>query len=79
MAATGYASGATSAHAQVFDVRGRAVKDLGRHSVSGGAYLQFRWDGSDDNGRSMSSGVYFLRVELNGGVGSSMHKMLLKR
>jgi hypothetical protein len=79
MASKGYTSGATSAHAQVFDARGRAVKDLGRRSVSGGAYLQFRWDGTDGNGRKLPSGVYFLRVELAGGAGSSSHKMLLKR
>jgi hypothetical protein len=74
-----YNTGATSAHAQVFDVRGRAVKDLGRHSVSGGAYLQFHWDGTDNSGRKLSSGVYFLRVTLPGGAGSTSHKMLLKR
>lgn len=79
MAAAGYSSAATSAHAQVFDALGRAVKDLGNHTVGGGAYLQLRWDGTDDYGRKLSSGVYFLKIELDGGAGSSSHKMLLQR
>jgi hypothetical protein len=79
MASAGYTAGVTTAHAQVFDALGRAVKDLGRRSVSGGVNMHFSWDGTNDDGARLSSGVYFLKVELNGGANSSMHKMLLNR
>lgn len=79
MGSSGYTWEATSAHAQVFDARGRAVRDLGRSSVNGGASINFRWDGTDGSGRNMSSGVYFLKVDLDGGGLSSTHKMLLRR
>ena len=49
----------------LFDIQGRLVKHLlnswlpaGRHAVT--------WDGTDDEGRSTGSGVYFARVESNG-------------
>ncbi|UCG43040.1 MAG: hypothetical protein JSU73_00030, partial [candidate division WOR-3 bacterium] len=45
----------------VFDNAGRRVRDLvsGRHTP--GAY-RVTWDGTDDSGRSLASGVYWLRL-----------------
>jgi hypothetical protein len=50
---------------RVYDTRGRLVRTLidsyvaaGRHSI--------RWNGQDDGGRSVSSGVYFLRLQADG-------------
>ena len=77
--AMGYAIGSTSVRALVFDACGRSIKDLGRSNVGGNTHVQFRWDGTDDYGRHLASGVYFLRVELDQGSNSSFHKMLLKR
>lgn len=55
------------ARLSVYDTRGRLVLDLldgvmpaGRHIVS--------WRGSDDDGRPVPSGVYFSRLEADGGV-----------
>ncbi|HIC39319.1 MAG TPA: T9SS type A sorting domain-containing protein, partial [Candidatus Marinimicrobia bacterium] len=49
----------------VFDVNGRKIRSLyngiqipGQHEV--------RWDAKNDNGRSMSSGVYLFKVNVNG-------------
>jgi hypothetical protein len=54
-----------STRVALFDVQGRLVKHLlnswlpaGRHAVT--------WDGTDDEGRTTGSGVYFARVESNG-------------
>jgi hypothetical protein len=74
-----YVLGRTSVGAVIFDACGRAVKDLGSRTLSGGTQVQFRWDGTDNDGRRLASGVYFLRAELAGGAGTSAHKMLLRR
>jgi hypothetical protein len=46
----------------VYDVSGRRVRTLldGHHQA--GAYT-VKWDGADDNGRRLSKGVYFCRIE----------------
>ncbi len=77
--AIGYAITSTSARAVVYDAAGRSVKDLGSHQVSGNATLQFRWDGKDDAGRQLPSGVYFLRVSFGQGIAGRTHKMVLNR
>jgi hypothetical protein len=74
-----YVLGSTSVEAAIFDAAGRAVKNLGSRTVGGGTHVLFRWDGTDDDGRRLASGVYFLRVELGGGISASAHKMLLRR
>ena len=44
----------------VYDIRGRLVKTLDRGMKSPGYYSSF-WDGTDNNGSQVSSGVYFYR------------------
>jgi len=44
----------------VYDIRGRLVKTLDRGMKSPGYYSSF-WDGTDNNGGQVSSGVYFYR------------------
>ncbi len=46
----------------VFDVRGRHLRTLREHAASAGEG-QVRWDGTDDNGRSLASGTYLLQME----------------
>lgn len=60
----------------IFDVRGRVVAHLldepsppGRHGV--------RWDGRDDHGRAVRSGVYFFR--LKSGAEASGGRLVLRR
>ncbi len=45
----------------VFNIRGQKVRSLLQAKLSGGNHSQ-RWDGRDDNGRGVASGVYFARV-----------------
>jgi photosystem II stability/assembly factor-like uncharacterized protein len=45
----------------IFDVNGRLVRPLMNSSVTDGS-ITVRWDGKDDNGRNLPSGVYYLRL-----------------
>ncbi len=49
------------AELKVFDATGRAVRTLARGRMPAGRYSAV-WDGSDDNGRSLSHGIYFIRL-----------------
>ena len=51
--------------AEVFDVLGRKVKSLFSGSLPAG-YEELAWNGATDNGTRASSGVYFIRVTVNG-------------
>ena len=50
---------------QVYDLRGRLVRSLVRGVRDAGEH-RVAWDGRDDRGRSMASGVYFLRLSAGG-------------
>ncbi len=60
----------------IFDLRGRQVKRFAPRIYPSGEYL-FRWDGKDDHGLPVSSGVYFY-VARSGGH-SQIRKMVLMR
>jgi hypothetical protein len=49
----------------VHDVAGRIVRRLLRGTLTAGEH-RLNWDGRDDRGRAVPSGVYFLRVEAGG-------------
>jgi hypothetical protein len=51
---------------RIFDVQGKAVATVVKESLSAGVY-RVRWDGTSDEGRTLSSGVYFARLESPGG------------
>jgi hypothetical protein len=67
---------ASSVSLDVFDVRGRRVATLVRQRVEAGAH-RTAWDGQDDAGRPLASGVYFLRLQLPGSV--SVCKVVLAK
>lgn len=52
----------TDVHLAVYDVSGRLVRRLVNGDVTAGRYA-ILWDGSDDEGRSVGSGVYFYRLQ----------------
>jgi MFS family permease len=60
----------------VYDVQGRSVKTLARGSHPAGDY-EATWDGKDERGRRVASGVYFLRLEQGGALVS--RKIVLTR
>jgi hypothetical protein len=47
--------------AQVFDLQGRAVRTLADREFEAGVH-SLAWDGSDDLGREVGSGIYLVRV-----------------
>lgn len=61
---------------RVYDVAGRLVRDLLRQTLPAGAHV-LAWDGRDDAGRPVASGLYHCRLEAAGAVRS--RKMLLLR
>jgi flagellar hook assembly protein FlgD len=49
----------------VFGIDGGLVRTLVDRPVAAG-FKTFTWDGSDDTGNRVSSGVYFYRLEVEG-------------
>ena len=70
-----YAIGSTApVEITVYDVRGRVVNRLVRETKPSGSH-EVTWDGRDDLGRSVESGIYFYRMRV--GNSSSVRKMVL--
>jgi hypothetical protein len=61
---------------EIYDVSGRLVRELYRGSLAGGSN-RFVWDGRNDGGTEVASGIYFLKMEWRGM--SSTIKMILVR
>ena len=52
--------------AVVYDAAGHRVVTLARQKAAGAAGISLFWDGTDQRGRRVSSGVYFLKVTAGG-------------
>ena len=59
---------------KVYDTAGRLVRTLADHRMNPGSHL-VDWDGSDGNGRSIGSGIYF--YVLDAGDGHQSRQMLV--
>jgi len=60
----------------IYDLRGHMVRKLVSENLTAGSHT-IRWDGRDDGGRSVSSGVYLYRLE--SGATVQERKMVLVR
>jgi flagellar hook assembly protein FlgD len=60
----------------IYNTRGQRIKTLVNETKSSGNYTA-RWDGTDENGQKVSSGVYFYKM--NAGKYSSSKKMILMK
>ena len=49
----------------IYDIAGQRVRQL-REGVRGAGSYRTRWEGRDDDGRSVSSGVYLYRITATG-------------
>jgi hypothetical protein len=67
---------ATRVVLSVFDVSGRVVRRWDLGSLAAG-HQERAWDAVDDDGRRLSSGVYFLRLETDRDRG--IHKVIVVR
>ena len=61
---------------EIYDVRGRRLRSLERGSMEPGTYVR-NWDGRDDDGGALASGIYFARLRV-GTVSESKKLTLLK-
>jgi hypothetical protein len=61
---------------KVYNVRGQVVKTLVDRSMQAGQYTA-HWDGTNDNGQLVSSGIYFCKMEAND-FGATKKMILLK-
>lgn len=59
---------------QVYDAQGRLVRNLHRGSLER-RIMELEWNGTDDAGRAVPSGVYFSRIRV--GAQQLSHKLLL--
>ena len=66
-----------AASVRVFDARGALVRTLARQWFPEGMH-EARWDGRDDGGSPVGSGIYFARVETAGGNSERLKLVLLK-
>jgi flagellar hook assembly protein FlgD len=60
----------------IYNLKGQAVRTWNLETEAGGNH-SVQWDGLDDNGLSLSSGVYFYRMF--SGAYSSTRKMVLMK
>ena len=60
----------------VYDLAGRHVSTLAERGFGAGTHSVI-WEGKDSSGRGVSSGVYFVLVDLDGEV--QRHKVALVR
>jgi len=64
-------------HLAIYDVAGRRIRTLVSGVRNAGAAHRAEWDGRDDDGRAVSSGVYFCRLTTQGFI-ETRKLMLLK-
>ena len=61
----GRGSSAVAARLAIYDVTGRKVRTLTEGMLPRGRH-QAHWDGRDGDGRQVASGIYFLRLDVDG-------------
>ena len=61
---------------KIFDVNGKLVREYSRSQNSGGTYY-VHWNGRNNNGEKVASGIYLYAIE-NRGMSSSKKMILLK-
>ncbi|MDD4309361.1 MAG: FlgD immunoglobulin-like domain containing protein, partial [Candidatus Cloacimonetes bacterium] len=60
----------------IYNSRGQRVKSYNQEHSSAG-YYRLIWDGTDDNGKTLSSGIYFYKMRTK--AFSATRKMILSK
>jgi len=61
----------------IYNLKGQKIKPVKNFQIDKSSNQQITWNGRDENGNNLSSGIYFLRIET--GNFSRNHKMVLLR
>jgi len=61
----------------VYDVGGHRVRNLLEARLAMGPHAMY-WDGRDDSGKKLATGVYFIKISVNGQVAGSTKATMLK-
>ena len=56
--------GKSEINLSIFNIYGQIVKTVESGSISGGSHIN-HWDGTDQFGKEVSAGLYFLRLQVN--------------
>ncbi|MDD2332450.1 MAG: FlgD immunoglobulin-like domain containing protein [Candidatus Cloacimonetes bacterium] len=67
---------AGEANLSIYNVKGQLIKTLNKGSLNAGSH-NLVWNGTDNNGKNVSSGIYFYRLSHNGRTESK--KMMLMK
>ncbi len=62
---------------RIYDVAGRSVRTL-HEGVADAGSLEIGWDGTDEGGRTVPSGVYFVRVDTDASASSTAKLVFLR-
>ncbi|HNX00909.1 MAG TPA: FlgD immunoglobulin-like domain containing protein, partial [Candidatus Cloacimonadota bacterium] len=65
---------ASTVTAEIYNLKGQKVKTLVHGFLSTGSH-QYSWNGTNDNGKTVGSGVYFCTIK--GDSFHSVHKMVM--
>jgi flagellar hook assembly protein FlgD len=55
----------SDAHVIIYNILGQRVADKNYDNIPPGR-SEIRWDGTDDNGRQVSNGIYFYKLSIGG-------------
>jgi hypothetical protein len=61
----------------VYDVAGKRVRSLTSASMAIGPHAMY-WDGRDDDGKKLGTGVYFIKILVNGQVAGTTKATMVK-
>jgi hypothetical protein len=68
----------SKANVRIFDVAGREVRTLFEDPAAEPGVYQIVWDGTNNEGQKVASGIYFCRMEANGDIRKVRKMLLLK-
>ncbi|MEA2095484.1 MAG: T9SS type A sorting domain-containing protein, partial [Candidatus Cloacimonadota bacterium] len=72
------AKDAKNAKIDIFNLKGQKVKSLPVHQFTNSQVHQITWNGTDENGQPVASGIYFYQLKIDGKPVAQNKCLLLK-